>query len=56
MKVFLKYRERYYGIKSDAEENLIYSYFLHNNGTGIKAKLKEYKDWWAVNKVKAINL
>lgn len=56
MKVFLKYRERYYGIKSDDEENLIYTYFLQNSGTGIKAKLTEYKNWWGVNKGKAINL
>ena len=56
MKVFLKYRERYYGIKSDDEENLIYTYFLQNSGTAIKTKLLEYKNWWGVNKTKPISL
>lgn len=56
MNIFLDYREKYYGIKGADEKNLIAGFLNANNGTGIKAKLKEYKDWWTVNKGKAINL
>jgi len=56
MNIFLDYREKYYRIKSSDEKNLLAGYLNTNNGTGIKAKLKEYKDWWAVNKDKSINL
>jgi hypothetical protein len=56
MNIFLDYREKYYGIKAADEKNLLAGYLNMNNGTGIKAKLKEYKDWWVVNKEKAISL
>jgi hypothetical protein len=56
MNVFLDYREKYYGIKAADEKNLVVGYLSQNNGTGIKAKLKEYKDWWLVNKDKTISL
>ena len=56
MNVFLDYREKYYGLKAADEKNLLAGYLNTNNGTGIKAKLKEYKDWWVVNKEKAISL
>ena len=56
MNIFLDYREKYYGMKAADEKNLLAGYLNTNNGTGIKAKLKEYKDWWVVNKEKAINL
>jgi len=56
MNIFLDYREKYYGMKAADEKNLLAGYLNTNNGTGIKAKLKEYKDWWVVNKDKAINL
>ena len=56
MKVFLDYREKYYGISAKDEKNLLSSYLLQNNGTGIKNKLKEYKEWWSANKGKAITL
>ncbi len=56
MNVFLDYREKYYSVKATNEKNLLATYLNTNNGTGIKAKLKEYKDWWVVNKDKAINL
>lgn len=56
MNIFLDYREKYYTIKAADEKNLLASYLSSNNGTGIKAKLTEYKNWWAVNKDKAINL
>ena len=56
MTVFLDYREKYYNLKAADEKNLLAGYLNTNNGTGIKAKLKEYKDWWTVNKGKAISL
>ncbi len=56
MKVFLDYREKYYGIKAADEKNLLDGYLMQNNGTGIKAKLAEYKNWWTLNKDKAITL
>lgn len=56
MQVFLDYREKYYGIKALEDKKLLSDYLLQNNGTGIKAKLKEYKDWWSVNKGNPINL
>jgi hypothetical protein len=56
MNVFLDYREKYYGIKAEDEKNFLAGYLAQNNGTGIKSKLAEYKNWWGVNKGKAINL
>lgn len=56
MSNFLDYRDKYYGIKAADEKNMLAGYINTNNGTSIKAKLKEYKDWWVVNKEKAINL
>jgi hypothetical protein len=56
MTVFLNYREKYFGIKAEDETILLDTYRMQNNGTGIKAKLKEYKNWWGLNKDKAISL
>jgi hypothetical protein len=56
MKVFLDYREKYYSIKAVDEKNLLENYLMQNNGTGIKAKLTEYKNWWTLNKDKPITL
>ena len=56
LNIFLDYREKYYGFKAADEKNLIAGYLNSNNGTGIKAKLDEYKKWWVVNKDKAISL
>jgi len=56
MNVFLDYREKYYGIKAVDEKSLLAGYLTANNGTAIKAKLTEYKNWWVVNKEKAISL
>ncbi len=56
MNIFLDYREKYYGIKAADEKNLLASYLNISNGTGIKAKLAEYRTWWTLNKEKGINL
>ncbi|MBI5026928.1 MAG: hypothetical protein HZC12_09455 [Nitrospirae bacterium] len=56
MEVVLNYREKYYGINAKDEKNLLSNYLLQNNGTAIKNKLTEYKNWWNLNKDKAISL
>ena len=56
MEVFLNYREKYYGIKALDDKKLLSDYLMQNNGTGIRNKLKEYKDWWTANKGNPINL
>ncbi len=56
MNVFLDYREKYYGVTAATDKNLLSGYLIANNGTAIKAKLTEYKNWWVVNKEKAISL
>ncbi len=56
MNVFLDYREKYYGIKASDEKQVLWGYLQANNGTAIKNKLTEYKDWWEENKDKPINL
>ena len=56
MNIFLEYREKYFSMKAADEKNLLSDYLSANNGTNIKAKLKEYKDWWSLNKEKSITL
>jgi hypothetical protein len=56
MNIFLDYREKYYGIKAADDKNLLAGYLSTNNGTGIKAKLTESKNWWSVHKSDAISL
>jgi hypothetical protein len=56
MNIFLNYREKYYGIQAMDDKDVLAGYLRANNGTAIKAKLAEYKNWWSVNKEKAINL
>jgi hypothetical protein len=56
MNIFLDYREKYYGIKAADEKNLLAGYLNKNDGTSIKNKLTEYKNWWTVHKTDAISL
>jgi hypothetical protein len=56
MNIFLDYREKYHGIKADDEKNALAAYVNTNNGTGIKARLMEYKNWWTVHKGDAISI
>jgi hypothetical protein len=56
MNIFLDYREKYYGTKATDEKNLLAGYLNSNNGTSIKAKLAEYKNWWSIHKTDAISL
>ena len=54
--VFLDYREKYYGLKAADEKKLLAGYLSSNDGTSIKNKLTEYKNWWSVHKSDAISL
>jgi hypothetical protein len=56
MNEFSDYRGKYYGVKAADDKNLLASYLSANNGTGIKAKLAEYKTWWAANKTNPITI
>ncbi len=56
MNIFLDYREKYFGVKAMDDKNLLAGYLNTNNGTGIKTKLTEYKNWWTVNKAGSISL
>jgi len=56
MNIFLDYREKYYNIKAADEKNLLAGYLSTNNGTGIRAKLTEYKNWWTAHKSDTISM
>jgi hypothetical protein len=56
MNIFLNFREKYFGVKAEDEKNVLTGYFTANNSAGFKAKLMEYKDWWAANRDKMIHL
>ncbi|MEE9912057.1 MAG: hypothetical protein K4571_10075 [Deltaproteobacteria bacterium] len=56
MKVFLNYRQRYYGVKAADEINAISTALQANDGTTIKNKLSIYKSWWIANKEKSISI
>src|SRR5574341_522925 len=56
MTLFLNYREKYFGVNAADEKNVLASYLNSNNDAGIKAKLAEYKNWWAANKDKALRM
>ena len=56
LKVFLDYREKYYGISAGEDKQILYGYLQTLNEKEIRKKLTEYKQWWAENKTKPINL
>jgi hypothetical protein len=56
LNVFLDYREKYYGMSAKDEKLGLYGYFDKGDGTSIKNKLAEYKNWWNVNKTRSIIL
>jgi hypothetical protein len=56
MNIFLDYREKYYGVKAADEKNMLAGYLNNNNGTDIRAKLTEYKNWWSIHKTDTISL
>lgn len=56
MTVFIKYREKYYGITATTEMQLLLNYLDQNAVAAIKIKLTVYKDWWSANKSNPISL
>lgn len=52
MNVFLDYRERYYGTKAQDDKIALVQFLDANNGTAIKRKLSDYKNWWNGNRTK----
>ena len=54
--VFLKYREKYYGVAAKTDRILLHTYSSQNNAASLKEKLKEYQLWWSQNKSESINL
>ena len=56
IKVFLNYRQKYYGVSAADELAAIGGYSRSNDLTSIQAKLTEYKTWWNANKTKSITL
>jgi hypothetical protein len=56
MKVFLNYRQKYYGIAAEADLKLLAGYQLNKDIASIQTKLSEYKGWWSTNKARSISL
>ena len=56
MNVFLDYREKYFGLASKNEKMLLFSYLSKKDDASIRAKLAEYKTWWAAHKGDSITL
>lgn len=56
MNIFLDYREKYYGIVAEDEKLLLEKCKKQKDETTLRAKLTEYKKWWADNKTVAISL
>jgi hypothetical protein len=54
LNIFLDYREKYFGLRAADEKNVLTGYLNPNNSAGIKAKLAEYRNWWAENRGKEI--
>jgi hypothetical protein len=56
LNIFLDYREKYYGVAKADEKAALWGYLDKKDGTSIKNKLMEYKNWWNANKARSINL
>jgi hypothetical protein len=56
MDVFLKYRQKYFGISYEKEDRTLDIYQENNDLASINKKLTEYKNWWAKHKDKRISL
>lgn len=56
MDVFLKYRQKYFGIAYEDEDRTLDGYQQNNDLASIQNKLREYKTWWNANKGKSITL
>jgi len=62
MNVFLDYREKYFRelifftMKAAEEKDKLEHLLTQNNGTAIRNKLAEYKEWWSEHKGRAISV
>jgi hypothetical protein len=56
MTVFLKYREKYFGVAVKNEEIALDKYHENDDLSSIQKKLTEYKTWWAKHKDKRISI
>jgi hypothetical protein len=56
MTIFLKYRQKYFGVAADADLNAFTRYLQNNDLASIQTKLSEYKGWWNKHKGKSIRL
>jgi len=56
MGVFLNYRQKYYGVKANADLEALFNYQQKKDIASIQKKLTEYKTWWAKHKGKRIHL
>lgn len=54
LNIFLDNREKYYGLLAADEKKVLTGYLDSNNSAGIKAKLAEYRNWWAENRGREI--
>ena len=56
LEVFLNYRQKYYEINAEPDKKTLFAHLQAENDKEIRKKLTEYKQWWAENKTKPINL
>ena len=56
MKVFLNYRQKYFGVAVDADLKLLAGYQQNKDIAAIQTKLSQYKGWWSSNKARSISL
>lgn len=56
MKVFLNYRQKYFGISATNDVTTLGTALRANDGTTIKNKHSEYKLWWNAHKGTSISL
>ena len=56
MKVFLNYRQAYFGMKAMDDMSALHQLQKNKDIISINKKLTEYKTWWSANKGKSIHL
>jgi hypothetical protein len=56
LKVFLNYRQKYYGVSARDDLKALSGYDRNNDIASFQTKLTEYKTWWGANKGKSISL
>jgi hypothetical protein len=56
LNIFIQYRQKYYGVSSETDQEALLNYKQAKDLTSIQTKLTEYKTWWSANKGKRITL